>query len=103
MFKFAATAHSYLLNKSLSLACAVCQFDIEVPENSTTATKCAKEHIVHDECIEPWVKDHTDCPVCREHLPRRKNGDINRVFLVDLQYIVTLVSASNRGANLTRY
>ena len=30
-------------------------------------------HIYHPDCLNPWLKDHNTCPVCRFELPTAEN------------------------------
>ncbi|KAK8691475.1 hypothetical protein V6N13_074985 [Hibiscus sabdariffa] len=50
--------------------CAVCLEDFEAREN-VMVTPC--EHMFHEECILPWLKDRGDCPVCRSVISDRTN------------------------------
>ncbi|XP_074290021.1 uncharacterized protein LOC141616780 [Silene latifolia] len=45
--------------------CAVCLEDFEDGEE-VMVTPC--KHMFHEECIIPWVKNHSNCPVCRSAL-----------------------------------
>ncbi|CAI9089159.1 OLC1v1023670C1 [Oldenlandia corymbosa var. corymbosa] len=42
--------------------CAICLEDFE-PKELVTVTPC--NHMFHEECIVPWVKNQGQCPVCR--------------------------------------
>ena len=35
------------------------------PEDIITETKCKGRHIFHEICIQEWIKNHKNCPVCR--------------------------------------
>ncbi|XP_039003606.1 RING-H2 finger protein ATL33-like [Hibiscus syriacus] len=58
--------------------CAVCLEDFEAREN-VMVTPC--NHMFHEECILPWVKDHGHCPVCRfvlsDRIRRTPSSDNN--------------------------
>lgn len=42
--------------------CAICLEDFE-PREQVLLTPC--NHMFHEDCIVPWVKNHGQCPVCR--------------------------------------
>ncbi|CAK9168337.1 unnamed protein product [Ilex paraguariensis] len=42
--------------------CAICLEDF-VPKQLVMLTPC--NHMFHEDCIVPWVKNHGQCPVCR--------------------------------------
>jgi Ring finger domain len=47
-------------------ACAVCLCQYE-PQQLGIELPC--EHVLHEECILPWLREHNTCPVCRWELP----------------------------------
>jgi hypothetical protein len=44
--------------------CAVCHEDLT---EKATLMPCG--HLFNKECIEEWLKQHNQCPVCRHELP----------------------------------
>ncbi|XP_057954622.1 uncharacterized protein LOC131148735 [Malania oleifera] len=48
--------------------CAICLEDFE-PREEVTLTPC--NHMFHEDCIVPWVKNHGKCPVCRSAIYER--------------------------------
>ena len=52
-------------NKEEEKACAVCQ-DEFVSDDTFIRLPC--KHIYHKDCIIPWLKMHSTCPVCRAKL-----------------------------------
>lgn len=48
------------------LDCSVCKDEFGVGEE---ATQMPCEHIFHQDCLLPWLKQHNSCPVCRYELP----------------------------------
>ena len=50
-------------NKHKLDTCSVC-FDTFKDEDICRELKC--NHIFHQKCIDPWLSEHTSCPVCRE-------------------------------------
>ncbi|CEP10883.1 hypothetical protein [Parasitella parasitica] len=55
--------------------CAVCKDQFE-PKEQVIQLPC--EHIFHDECIKPWLKLNSTCPVCRHSvLPAQQEQDNN--------------------------
>ncbi|KAF7145943.1 hypothetical protein RHSIM_Rhsim04G0080100 [Rhododendron simsii] len=47
--------------------CAICLEDFE-PRQEVMVTPC--RHVFHGECILPWVKSSSRCPVCRFVIPQ---------------------------------
>ena len=45
--------------------CPVCQ---DIKENSCISRHLSCGHTFHIECIEYWLKDNTNCPMCRKDL-----------------------------------
>ncbi|ORZ36157.1 hypothetical protein BCR44DRAFT_1083587 [Catenaria anguillulae PL171] len=46
--------------------CVVCQGDYEVNEELMALPQCG--HVFHAECVRPWLKSHTTCPMCRNNV-----------------------------------
>ena len=49
-------------------SCHVCITDFDMKEKGMFLP-CG--HIFHPKCIEPWLKEHNTCPVCRKEMPSR--------------------------------
>lgn len=49
-----------------NMECAVCK-DLFSIGQEALGLPC--QHTYHPECINPWLKDHNTCPVCRYELP----------------------------------
>ncbi|KAL0144902.1 hypothetical protein V8B55DRAFT_1456862 [Mucor lusitanicus] len=61
--------------KSQEADCAVCKDQFESQEQ---VIELPCEHIFHDECIKPWLKLNSTCPVCRHSvLPDQQEQDSN--------------------------
>ncbi|KAK4509099.1 Transketolase [Mucor velutinosus] len=59
--------------KSQEADCAVCKDQFESQEQ---VIELPCEHIFHDECIKPWLKLNSTCPVCRHSvLPDQQEQD----------------------------
>lgn len=63
--------HSNLLEENTELFdlfgeegfCTVCQTNLTQGERVRAIQKC--QHLYHADCLEPWLRTHTTCPVCR--------------------------------------
>lgn len=51
-------------------ACTVC-LETFLPGEQVVVTPC--NHMFHEGCITPWMKEHGNCPVCRFALCERRN------------------------------
>jgi hypothetical protein len=49
------------------MKCAVCMEKMGLSCRIQTL-ECGSKHTFHHECIEPWLKESTTCPLCREDL-----------------------------------
>ncbi|KNA14918.1 hypothetical protein SOVF_102980, partial [Spinacia oleracea] len=48
------------------LECSVCLSPFEADEMLRLLPKC--NHMFHVSCLDPWLKDHATCPLCRVYL-----------------------------------
>jgi len=73
------------------LECSVCKDNFQFNDN---ALQLPCSHLYHQDCIEPWLKQHCSCPVCRYELPvddeeydkERKKRMSNRNVNEDLNF-----------------
>lgn len=47
--------------------CCICMSDFEVDE-SITPLSCDIRHYFHSECIELWMKEKNQCPLCKKEI-----------------------------------
>lgn len=50
---------------SQHISCSIC---IEMFNVDEKVRKLVCDHCFHDQCIQPWLKLHSNCPVCRQNL-----------------------------------
>jgi hypothetical protein len=43
--------------------CTICQMNLADGERIRGINKC--QHLYHAECLEPWLRNHSTCPICR--------------------------------------
>lgn len=55
--------------------CVICQDDFSEGERVRAITKC--QHIFHSKCLDPWIKQKPECPMCRLSLEDTRD-DINK-------------------------
>eukprot|EP00238_Polyblepharides_amylifera_P006467 CAMPEP_0196585410 /NCGR_PEP_ID=MMETSP1081-20130531/50520_1 /TAXON_ID=36882 /ORGANISM="Pyramimonas amylifera, Strain CCMP720" /LENGTH=395 /DNA_ID=CAMNT_0041906937 /DNA_START=63 /DNA_END=1250 /DNA_ORIENTATION=+ len=51
-----------------STQCAVCR-DEFLLESKIQVLPCGGKHVLHPECLKPWLDQHNSCPICRFELP----------------------------------
>lgn len=73
-------------NKSKSVTCSIC---LECNRKKLCETICG--HTFHIKCIKEWLKDHSDCPLCREVLVHKETV---LDLLIDNIFIATSLSES---------
>ncbi|TKY70028.1 RING-H2 finger protein ATL29 [Spatholobus suberectus] len=57
--------------KKYSLECAICLLEFDHDSVLRLLTVCC--HVFHRECIDPWLRSHKTCPVCRTDLESPAN------------------------------
>lgn len=57
------------------LQCSVCWDDFKLAE---TVRQLPCQHLYHDKCIEPWLKIHGTCPICRQSLGDQSTAEANQ-------------------------
>ncbi|KAJ0262226.1 hypothetical protein HA466_0051950 [Hirschfeldia incana] len=68
-------------SKEIGNECPVCLSVFADGEEIRRLSAC--KHAFHVSCIEPWLKDHASCPICRADVPVKQsesngNGNVNR-------------------------
>lgn len=54
--------------KAEAIRCTVCMDDFELGSDQVVI-KLPCSHVLHKDCVTPWLKEHNTCPVCRYELP----------------------------------
>ncbi|XP_047322519.1 E3 ubiquitin-protein ligase SIRP1-like [Impatiens glandulifera] len=86
------------------LQCCICLDDFEVGKEEAKEMPC--KHKFHGECILPWLKLHSTCPVCRYQLPFEepkldRGADISRGYTMPVRWPSSSSSAPG-SASRTR-
>jgi hypothetical protein len=55
--------------------CTICQTSLSQGDRVRAIQKC--QHLYHAECLEPWLRTHTTCPVCRTSVFPEDEEDTN--------------------------
>ena len=50
-------------NAGDGLQCSICQYEYVENDSALRLPNC--KHIFHEDCITPWLKGHSHCPLCR--------------------------------------
>jgi len=81
--------------------CAICLDELE---EGDAVRKLTCDHLFHKECIDPWLLDHHNCPLCKDDImsPRKLTERFNSMDDVDDSYFVLdmgegAFEASNAG------
>eukprot|EP00980_Cylindrotheca_fusiformis_P008374 scaffold1772_cov80-Cylindrotheca_fusiformis.AAC.2 len=48
--------------------CAICLQGYEADQTICTSSTTQCNHVFHQDCLEEWLKDHDNCPMCRVNL-----------------------------------
>lgn len=51
--------------------CSICLLSYNPGQTICLAKNPLCKHVFHHDCIEEWLKDHSDCPLCRVNLVNR--------------------------------
>lgn len=53
-------------SKSSPKECPICLE--EVNKKNASKIQCSNKHLYHDKCIQKWMHEKTECPLCKENL-----------------------------------
>ncbi|KAA1092244.1 zinc ion binding [Puccinia graminis f. sp. tritici] len=45
--------------------CSICKDQLAQPEHTIVQLPCHPTHLFHRDCVQPWVEDYLNCPICR--------------------------------------
>lgn len=83
----AATAVEEEDDREVEMECVVCLCHVSRGEKYRVLSEC--KHGFHVECINGWLKDHPNCPLCRTHIPLLHHHDDQNFCRVLVSYIVS--------------
>ena len=64
---FLTTAlHDYRVNGPPFETCSICQNDMDQSQQLTEIRVC--RHHYHRNCLNPWIRNHSSCPMCRAYI-----------------------------------
>lgn len=55
----------YISENFSAKECSICQ-DSFLDNTQVSILKCEAKHVFHTQCIEPWLRQNTTCPLCRQ-------------------------------------
>ncbi|EFP79607.1 uncharacterized protein PGTG_05928 [Puccinia graminis f. sp. tritici CRL 75-36-700-3] len=57
--------------------CSICKDQLAQPEHTIVQLPCHPTHLFHRDCVQPWVEDNLNCPICRVEieLPPASDSD----------------------------
>lgn len=65
--------------------CSVCQTNLEEGERVRAIEKC--QHLFHAECLDPWLRTHNNCPLCRVEISEA-SAQIANTYLANILTIL---------------
>jgi hypothetical protein len=77
---------------SEGIDCAVC---LDTLDEGDEVRKLSCNHLFHKECIDPWLLDHHNCPLCKDdicaprHLTERRESVGSNDFMMDMTEMAT--------------
>jgi len=70
--------------KSSPKECPICLE--EISKKDASKIMCSNNHLYHDKCIKQWMKQKTECPLCKENLlPDNKRKIIELLQTVNIE------------------
>ncbi|KAF5729389.1 putative RING-H2 finger protein ATL71 [Tripterygium wilfordii] len=68
---------------SIGRSCSICLADYKEGEMVRLMPEC--DHIFHLKCIDPWLRLHATCPVCRRSFPAPISTTSNEIICLRMQ------------------
>ncbi len=67
--------------------CTICQMNLAMGERIRAIQKC--QHLYHADCLEPWLRTHATCPVCRvDVFPQNEDDEAMNTTILNLWTII---------------
>lgn len=81
-----STSHHNLDDDTTRLECQICLADFQVGEQICWSNNPECVHTFHIACLEPWLMNHDECPLCRNpYLVRPKKSPVAEVEVNDFE------------------
>ncbi|KAK4757987.1 hypothetical protein SAY87_019288 [Trapa incisa] len=58
---------------SYDTSCSICLSDYQETDTVRILPEC--KHFFHVKCVDPWLKQHSTCPICRKQLIAATDGN----------------------------
>ncbi|KAJ8549132.1 hypothetical protein K7X08_032839 [Anisodus acutangulus] len=87
-------------NATFSCECAVCLNEFQENEKLRVIPNCA--HIFHIDCIDVWLQNNANCPLCRNSISSSTTTNTNKL-LFPLDPIIVPSSTPHQDPNLENF
>ncbi|CAN4091151.1 unnamed protein product [Withania somnifera] len=88
-------------NASVTCECAVCLNEFQENDKLRVIPNCA--HIFHIDCIDVWLQNNANCPLCRNSISSSSTTPNTKLLLFPLDPIIAPSSTPHQDPNLENF